>query len=164
MGHELSEKKKRDYLISIIQRYLETSKALMQYYHAVADTRKAKLVCTRSIKGIDQAITHLRQIKHIEILDYLYASFIGNNAIAYSISGKLVLAPKLLEYDTDDGVVELRQLMEENKQKELEKEKKRQETINAVNKAKAEGKKVEMVWDNDTKTAKPVIVSEKPNA
>ena len=164
MGQELSEKRKRDYLISIIQKYLETSKALMEYYHAVADTRKAKLVCTKSIKGIDQAITHLRQIKHIEVLDYLYSSFIGNNVIAYSISGKLVLAPKLAEYDTDKGVEELRQIMEEQKQKDLEREKKRQETIDAVNKAKAEGKKVEMVWDKDTKTTKPVIVEEKPNA
>lgn len=164
MGQELSEKRKRDYLISIIQKYLETSKALMEYYHAVANTRKAKLVCTKSIKGIDQAITHLRQIKHIEVLDYLYSSFIGNNVIAYSISGKLVLAPKLAEYDTDQGVEELRQIMEEQKQKDLEREKKRQETIEAVNKAKAEGKKVEMVWDKDTKTAKPVIVEEKPNA
>lgn len=164
MGQELSEKRKRDYLISIIQKYLETSKALMEYYHAVADTRKAKLVCTKSIKGIDQAITHLRQIKHIEVLDYLYSSFIGNNVIAYSISGKLVLAPKLAEYDTDQGVEELRQIMEEQKQKDLEREKKRQETIEAVNKAKAEGKKVEMVWDKDTKTTKPVIVEEKPNA
>ena len=164
MGQELSEKRKRDYLISIIQKYLETSKALMEYYHAVANTRKAKLVCTKSIKGIDQAITHLRQIKHIEVLDYLYSSFIGNNVIAYSISGKLVLAPKLAEYDTDQGVEELRKIMEEQKQKDLEREKKRQETIEAVNKAKAEGKKVEMVWDKDTKTTKPVIVEEKPNA
>ena len=51
----LEEKKKREHLINIIQKYLETSKCLMEYYKAVATTRKGKLACTRSIKKIDQA-------------------------------------------------------------------------------------------------------------
>lgn len=164
MGIKISEKKKREYLINIIENYLKTGKALLEYLKSVADTRKGKYTCNKSIKKIDQAITHLRQIKHIEVLDYLYSTFIGNGVIAYSISGGMVLSKKLAEYDTDSGVVELKQLMEENKQKQIEKEKQRQDTIQAVNKAKAEGKKVEMVWDKDTKTVKPMVVEEKPNA
>ena len=162
--NELTEKKKREYLIAIIGAYLDTSYNLLAYYKAVADTRKAKLTCNKSMKKIEQAKVHLQQIKHIEVLDYLYGTFIGNNAIAYSISGSMVLAPKLAELDTDDGVEELKKEMKERVEKQLEQEKKRKETLEAVNKAKAEGKKVEMVWDKDTKTVKPVIVKEKPNA
>lgn len=161
---EINEKKKREYLIAIISSYLDTSYNLLAYYKGIADTRKAKLTCTKSMKRIEQAKVHLRQIKHIEVLDYLYATFIGNNVIAYSISGSMVLSPKLAYFDTDNGIDELRKEMEEQRNKQIEQEKKRKETLEAINKAKAEGKKVEMVWDNDTKTTKPVIVQEKPNA
>ena len=160
----LTEKKKRDYLISIIQNHLETAKSLMEYYKAVAETRKAKLTCTKSIKNIDEAIVHLRQIKHIELLDYLYSSFIGNNAIAYSISGSLVLSPKLKYFDTEEGFVEFKDTMEKQKQERLEKERKAKEEREVIERAKAEGKKVESVWDKDTKTLKTTIVEEKADA
>ena len=161
---QIDTKKKRNYLITIIQKYLETSKCLMEYYKAVATTRKGKLTCTRSIKKIDQAITHLRQIKHIEVLDYLYSTFIGNNVIAYSISGGIVISPKMKEFDTDKGVEELVALMKEAQEKQQAKllEKQRQKEV--IEKAKEQGKNVEMVWDKDTKTVKPMIVEEKPNA
>lgn len=160
----LEEKKKREHLINIIQKYLETSKCLMEYYKAVADTRKGKLACTRSIKKIDQAITHLRQIKHIEVLDYLYSTFIGNNVIAYSISGSIVISPKMKEFDTDKGVKELVALMEETRKKEQDKINAKIQQREIIEKAREQGKNVEMVWDKDTKTVKPMIVEEKPNA
>ena len=155
--------KKRKYLINFLQKYLETSVALIEYYKSVATTRKEKLVCTKSIKSSLQAIDHLRQIKHIEILEYLYSTFVGNNVIAYSVSGKIVLSNKLKEYDSDDGIQEFREMLEIQKKEREQKEKQRQETLNAVRKAKEQGKKVEMVWDKDTKTTKPMIVQEKVN-
>lgn len=155
--------KKRKYLINFIQKYLETSVALMEYYKSVATTRKEKYVCTKSIKSSKQAIDHLRQINHIEILDYLYSTFVGNNVIAYSVSGKIVLSNKLKEYDSDSGIQEFREMVETQKKEREQKEKQRQETLNAVRKAKEQGKKVEMVWDKDTKTTKPMIVEEKVN-
>lgn len=155
--------KKRKYLINFLQKYLETSVALMEYYKSVATTRKEKYVCNKSIKSSLQAIDHLRQIKHIEILEYLYSTFVGNNVIAYSVSGKIVLSNKLKEYDSDNGIQEFREMVENQKKEKEQKEKQRQETLNAVRKAKEQGKKVEMVWDKDTKTAKPMIVEEKVN-
>ena len=155
--------KKRKYLINFLQKYLETSVALIEYYKSVAKTRKEKYVCTKSIKSSLQAIDHLRQIKHIEILEYLYSTFVGNNVIAYSVSGKIVLSNKLNEYDSDNGIQEFREMVETQKKEREQKEKQRQETLNAVRKAKEQGKKVEMVWDKDTKTTKPMIVQEKVN-
>ena len=156
-------KSKRKHLIKVIQTYLETSIALMEYFKSVATTRKEKYVCTKSIKSSLQAINHLREIKHIEILDYLYSTFIGNNIIAYSVSGKVVLSQKLKEYDTDEGFAEFLEMVESQKREQEEKIKQRQDNMNAIKKAKEQGKKVEMVWDKDTKTVKPMIVEEKVN-
>lgn len=160
---KISDKKKREFLIAIIEFYLKTARSIMEYYKAVATTRKAKLVCTKSIKNADNAINHIRQIKHVEVLEYLYSCIIGNNVIAYSISGQLILSKQLQEYDTDEGVKELVEIMKKNKEKEFEQLKKREETLTAVRKAKEQGKKVEMVYDPTTKTTKPMIVEDGEN-
>ena len=161
---QIDDKKKKKYLVAIIGSFLKVSITIMEYLKALAPDRKSKLVCTKSIKNAEQALVHLNTIKHIEILDYLYSIFIGNNAVAYSISGKMVLTPKIKEWDTDDGVKELIELMEDNKKRQEEQFKKQQETLKAVEEAKKQGKKVEMVYDKDTKSVKPVIVEEKNNA
>lgn len=163
MGQKLTEKRKRDYLIEIISSYLKTNVALMQYFHASATDRKGKFACNKSLKQTEHALVHLRQIKHIELLDYLYSSFIGNNVIAYSISGALVLSKKLQYYDTDNGFVEFQQMLKEKKEQQELKEQERIKTEEAIKKAKAEGKKVEMVWDKESKTTKPLIVESKDN-
>ena len=157
---KITDKRKRDYLIDIIELYLETNVTLMEYYHATADTRKGKFACNKSIKSTQQAINHLRQIKHTEILEYLYSSFIGNNVIDYSISGKLVLSKKLEYYDTNSGFVEFKKMIQEQKEKAIAKEQEKTKTQEAIKKAQEQGKKVEMMWDKETKTIKPVIVEE----
>ena len=159
----MTQKKKKDHLLKIISAYLDTAQELLSYLKDNADTKVAKATCTKSIKSIEQAKVHLHTIKHIEVLDFLYSSFIGNNVIAYSVSGKLVNADKLKEYDTEQGVLELKELMEEARQKAIEKEKARQEQMTAIKKAQEQGKKVEMVYDKETKTAKPMIIEEKSN-
>ena len=159
----LTEKRKREYLIEIISSFLKTNIALMDYYHASADTRKGKFACNKSKKSTEQALVHLRQIKHIELLDYLYSSFIGNNVIAYSISGKMVLSKQLDYYDTESGFVEFQQMIKERKEKQELQEQERQKQEQAVKQAKEQGKQVEMVWDNESKTNKPLIVESKDN-
>lgn len=164
MGLEISEDKKRDYLINIIESYLKVNVDLMSYFKALAKDRKGKLACTKSIRSTEQAINHLRQIKHIEILEYLYSVFIGNNAMAYAVSGSMVLSSKIKEWDTEEGIVEFRDLIEKQKQENELKQKQAQEKIDAMKKAKEEGKDVELVYDNESKGLKPLIVDEKPNA
>lgn len=164
MGLEINENKKRDYLINIIESYLKVNVDLMSYFKALAKDRKGKLTCTKSIRSTEQAINHLRQIKHIEILEYLYSIFIGNNAMAYAVSGSMVLSSKIKEWDTEEGIVEFRDLIEKQKQENELKQKQAQERIDAIKKAKEQGKDVELVYDNENKGLKPLIVDEKPNA
>lgn len=161
---QIDDKKKKKYLVTIISSYLKVNISLMEYYKAVAPDRKSKLVCTKSIKRTEQAIVHLSTIKHIEVLQYLYSIFVGPSAQHYAISGSMVLTPKIKEWDTDDGVKELIALVEDNKRRQEEQFKKQEETRKAVEEAKKQGKKVEMVYDKDTKSVKPVIVEEKNNA
>lgn len=160
----LNEKKKREYLITIIQKYLETGKSLMEYLKAVAPTRSAKYACNKSINKIDEALVHLRQINHIEVLEHLYSMFIGNGVIAYSISGGIIMSKEMQKWDTDEGIHELIELIEENRKKQEEKLKIQQENRKIVEQAKKEGKKVEMVYDKETKSVKPMIVEENNNA
>ena len=160
----LTEKKKREYLITIIQKYLETGKSLMEYLKAVAPTRSAKYACNKSLKKIDEALVHLRQINHIEVLEHLYSMFIGNGVIAYSISGGIIMSKEMQKWDTDEGIHELIELIEENRKKQEEKLKIQQENRKIVEQAKKEGKKVEMVYDKETKSVKPMIVEENNNA
>lgn len=160
----LTEKKKREYLITIIQKYLETGKSLMEYLKAVAPTRSAKYACNKSLNKIDEALVHLRQINHIEVLEHLYSMFIGNGVIAYSISGGIIMSKEMQKWDTDEGIHELIELIEENRKKQEEKLKIQQENRKIVEQAKKEGKKVEMVYDKETKSVKPMIVEENNNA
>ena len=159
----MTDKRKRDYLIDIISSFLKTNLSLMNYYHASATDRKSKFACNKSIKSTEQALVHLRQIKHIELLDYLYSSFIGNNVIAYSISGKMVLSKQLDYYDTEKGFAEFQQMIKERKEKQEKQEQERIKNAQAIQRAKEQGKKVEMVWDNESKTTKPLIVESKEN-
>ena len=160
----LTEKKKREYLITIIQKYLETGKSLMEYLKAVAPTSKAKYACNKSLNKIDEALVHLRQINHIEVLEHLYSMFIGNGVIAYPISGGIIMSKEMQKWDTDEGIHELIELIEENRKKQEEKLKIQQENRKIVEQAKKEGKKVEMVYDKETKSVKPMIVEENNNA
>lgn len=157
------ENGKREYLEKIVEHYLETAKSLMEYYQFSADTTDGKLVCAKSIKEIEEAINHLPKIKHVEILEYLYSTFLGNNVIAYSVSGKIVNSQKLRKYDTKNGFKEFLEMVEEQKKEQLERERKRKESVEALKKAKEMGKKVEMVYDPKTKQTKPMIIEEKDN-
>lgn len=161
---QIDDKKKKKYLIAIITSVLKTSIAVVEYAKALAPNRKSKSICNKSIKVSEEAIVHLSTIKHIEVLQFLYSALIGNSAPQYATIGKLVLREDVKKWDTDDGVKELIELMEENNKKQEEQLKQQEETRKAVEEAKKQGKKVEMIYDKDTKSVKPVIVEEKNNA
>ena len=154
----MEEKKKRNHLIAIISAFLKTNIALMEYYKDVATDRKSKLVCTKSIKETEIALAHLHAIKHIELLDYLYSSFIGNNVIAYSVSGKIVNAKKLKEWDTDEHFQEFLDEMETKKKEKEDKEREMEENKIAIKQAKEQGKDVQMVYDKEKKRVVPRII------
>ena len=161
MGNKkISEKKRKEYLISIISAYLTTNLTLMNYYKALAPDTKSKRVCTKSIKSTQQAIQYLYEIKHIDILEYIYSCLVGNNAVFYSVSPKLILNPKIKEWDTDEHHQEFVDEIEEQRIYEQKKEQERIESQKAIENAIKQGKKVEMVYDKDKKKVVPLIVED----
>ncbi len=159
---KISEKKKSEYLKSIIRAYLHTNIEIMTYLKANAPDTKSKRVCTKVIKDTELAITHLDTFKRIEILDYLYASIVGNNVIAYSVSPKLILSKRLVEIDNDDE--KYQDFLADLEEQRIYNEKKYQERLEyqqAIESAKKQGKKVEMVYDKDKKKIIPTIVEDK---
>ena len=156
----MKDSKKREYLIRIIYNYLITNTALMEYYKAVAPDTKSKRVCTKCIKSTHKAIERLDTIKHIEILEYLYSTFIGNNVIAYSVSPKLVLSKKISEWDSDKHFQEFLDEMEEQRIYRERKEQERIESQKAMQRAKEMGKKVQMVYNKEKGIVEPMIVED----
>ena len=159
----LNEKKKREYLQNITKFYLLTAKAVLEYYKAVAEDKKQKLICNKAIKNTDQALVFVNEVKHIEILEYFYSILIGNSAVQYSVSGKVVNSKKIKYFDTDKGFKEFQEMIEKQKQEALEREKRQKEIDETLKKAKEMGKKVEMVYDSTSKTTKPMIIEDKDN-
>lgn len=161
----LEENKKREYLITIIQKYLDLSKEMMLYFKENANKdKKNEKICEHSIEKIEEAYSFIENINHFELLNYIFSMFVGSNYQAHAFVGSWITSEKIKEYDTDEGIEELRQIIKENKKKALEKEKRQKENLEAMKKAREQGKQIQMVWDKDTKTIKPVVIEEKPNA
>lgn len=156
------EIKKKEYLTDFIKNYLNTSISLMKYYKFIATDKKSKNVCNKSIKACENALVRVDQIKHTEILEYFCSMFVGNNAIQHSISGKIIMSKKIKHYDdSEKGFKEFQNMLEEQRQLALERERKRKEELEAINKAKEQGKNVEMVYDEKTKSTRPLVVEGK---
>lgn len=156
---KISDKKKREHIKNIIKAYLHTNIEIMSYLKVNAPDTKSKRVCTKVIKDSEHAIAHLDTIKRIEILDYLYASIIGNNVIAYSVSPKLILSKKLVEIDNDDE--KYQDFLADLEEQRIYNEKKYQERLEyqqAIENAKKQGKKVQMVWNAEQKRLIPVVL------
>ena len=160
---QLTDLVRKRFLKEIISNYLRTAISFYEYMKRASDS-KTKRLCTKTITKLQQAIVSVNEIKHIEILDYYYTLCIAPYYQVYVVVGSLASSKQMKDYDTEEGIIAFREKMEDFKNKSIEKEKQNQESANAIKKAKEEGKKVEMVWDKDTKTVKPVIVEEKSNA
>lgn len=156
--------KRKTYLQEIIKNYLKTGKSVIELLRENAKSKSERDICNKSISKCEEAIVHIDCISHIEVLEYLYSIFIGNNVVAYSVSGGIASSKKLKEFDTDEHIGELIEIIEENKKKQIAKVKAMEESKKTIDLAKKEGKKIEMVYDKETKTVKPLIVEEKPQA
>ena len=81
------------------------------------------------------------------------------------MSGSLCSYDKIDVWDkTATGYKQFLQMEKEGKELALKKQEEEQRNKELIDKAKKEGKKVEMIYDEKTKSLKPVIVEEKPNA
>lgn len=162
---EMKKEIKRKYLISIIRKILETNIELMTYYKHYATDEKSKRTCSKSIRKTKKALEILPHIQHTEILQSLFNAIISGKEVIFVSAGFLVCGKNVERWDsTEKGFKEFMKLEEEAVKKAKEKAEEEQKQREIIAKAKAEGKKVEMVYDKNTKTVKPLIIEEKSQA
>lgn len=158
MKNEIDKKK---YMVKIITKVLETNIEIMTYYKFLASDDKSKKVCAKSIKQSKLAIEKLSHIKHIEVLVSLYNTIVSGKEVIFVSGGSLICSKQFDRWDkTEKGFKEFLALEEENRKIQREQAEQQKKTQEMVAKAKAEGKEVEMIYDNGK--SKPVI-KEKPN-
>jgi hypothetical protein len=161
----ISEKKKREYLVEIIRQVLTTNIALMTYYKSMASDEKSKKTCSKSIKQTQKALEKLPLVNHIEILVSLYNAIVAGKESVFVLGGALMCSKNFDYWDkTEKGFKEFLKLEEENRNKVIAKQKEENEMKEAVAKAKEEGKKVEYVFNPETKKVEPKIIETKDQA
>lgn len=157
-----NEENKREYLVNIIKKVLETNIELMTYYKRYAVDEKSKKVCNKSIRQTKKSLERLPHIKHIEILQSLFNAIVSGKEVIFVSAGSLVGGKNVEMWDsTEKGFKEFMKLEEEAIKTAKEKAEEEQKDREIIEKAKAEGKQVEMVYMNGK--VRPMI-KEKDNA
>ena len=164
MGHktinkaEVQNKRLKKALSSLI----ETTIAIMEFNLTLVKEEKDIKVTKKLIRDGKKAIETISSIKHNEILVDLYNSFlVGNMPFFVAATRTMSMPKKIKHWDTEKGFKDFIKAQEKafaQCDKELEEKKKEREF---VEKAKAEGKNVELMYHKGK--IKPVVVEEKPN-
>lgn len=149
-------------LKNMLIKLLETTNAILEFNLTLMSQEKDIKITKKLIQDGKKAITTIENVRHNEILVDLYNSFIVNNMAFFVSATRVMSSPnKIKRWDTEKGFKEFlkeREIAFAKCDKELEEKKKEQEM---VEKAKAEGKNVELMYKDGK--IKHVIVEEKPN-
>lgn len=146
-----------------IIKLLETSISISEFHKANALNEKNIAICNKHIRECKKAIRNLPNIKHDDIVNSLFKTLTANSMQLFILSPSIVNSKQIKSWDnTKKGYDEFLYLEEEARKINEEKEKQRLADKEAIEKAKAEGKKVDLVYENGR--MKPVITEEKNNA
>lgn len=161
----MTNKQKREHLIAMLDALLEVNIQSMSYIKELASDEKSKEICLKSIEQSKLGKQKIREIKHIEILNSLYNHLIYGKEPYFASVGSTCSYERIDIWDkSKKGFQEFISLEQKGYEEAIKKQEEMKKNQEMVAKAKAEGKKVEMIYDNDTKEMRPVIVNEKPNA
>lgn len=151
---------RKKFLARILIKLLECNISLMSYYHEIATDTSSKRVCSKSIRLSKKAIEEVPHIKHVEILQSLYNTLISGKENVFALSGSLITSKQLQKWDkTEKGFQEFIAIEKEQREKYEQAMKEREENARIIEKAKKEGKKIEMAFIDGK--PKPVIIEEK---
>ena len=162
----MTKEQERTQLIECIKKALELNISNCHFMKNVYRGNK-NIISTlnKSIKQSEKALNDISFIKHIEVLRALYGDIVGKISNSLMLGGTLIVAKKTNYFDKNEkGFKEFCEIQEENKKIYAQKIKEQQESREAIEKAKQEGKKVEYMVDPITKKLKPIIVEENNNA
>ena len=166
MGHKKEIDKlnvQKERLKAVFNRLLDTEIAIMQFQLTLASEDEHIKGIKKVIKDSEKANKIVTSITHYEILVSLYNAFVNGKESFYVMFSATVNAKNKVTYwdRTKKGFQEfiaLEQQAKAQSQKDYEERLKQQEIIK---KAKEEGKKIEMVFQDGK--LKPIVVEEKSN-
>lgn len=148
-------------LKNIIINLLNTNISIMEFGKLLTKEEKEIRFYKKAIRHSKKAIELVQGIEHIEILSSLYNSFISGKE-AYFITLEVVISKNVQKWDkTKKGFEEFLRLDEEARNKFKQEADERNKSMETIKKAREEGKKVEMVFENGKIT--PVVVEEPLN-
>lgn len=154
---------KREEQISAIMFMLQANISMMTYYRSQTKDEKSIAVCNKSIRESKKALKNINNIKHDEIIDSLFRTLFSNSVNLFVLPASLINGKQVKKWDTTKkGFEEFLYLEEEAKSIADQKAKERKEQLEAIKKAKEDGKKVDFVLENGK--MKPVISEEENKA
>lgn len=154
---------KREEQISAIMFMLRANISMMTYYRSQTKDEKSIAICNKSIRESKKALKNINNIKHDEIIDSLFRTLFSNSVQLFVLPASLINGKQIKKWDTTKkGFEEFLYLEEEAKTIAEQKAKERKEQLEAIKKAKEDGKKVDLVYENGK--MKPVISEEENKA
>ena len=148
-------------LKKVINMLLATEIALFEFEYTLMSDEKDKQACKKLIQSGKKAQGIIANVNHLEILSSLFNTFLAKKE-TYFISLAVSVNKNVKKWDTTKkGFQEFLRLEQEARDKYNAEIKEREETQKIIEKAKAEGKKVEMMM-KDGKIV-PVVIDEPKN-
>ena len=158
---KINEQKEREYIIDILTNILRANISLMSFYKDISTNKESSDICEKSIAQCEKGIKTINKIKHIEILRSLFNKIVSGKEYYFAMCGSLCSFEKIKTWDTTKKGFKEFILLEKQAQDEAKKEfEEKQRQKEFVENAEKEGKQVEMIYDEKTKTMKPIIVEE----
>ena len=153
----------KERLKCIFVNMLATNYSIMNFQKTIAETDEQRRKLGKIMKQTQTAMEIVKKIKHYEILVSLYNTFVASRESYFVMLSSTIYSPKTIKHwdNSEKGFKEFLELDKQARaksQQEYEEKVKQQELIQ---KAKEEGKKVEMVYENGK--LKPIIVDDKAN-
>lgn len=151
--------------INIMIKIMEAGLEVATMRKNLTTNPQAKKTCEKAIREINKAIRYLPSIKHEDIIDSLYRSLVARNEVWFFYFAPTINHKNTRYWDTtDNGYKEFLELEEEAKKIAKEKKEEQMKKAKAIEEAKANGDKIEMVFNPETKKLEQRIVKENNNA
>ena len=161
MGQKIKKTKsdvQKEKLKKIIIDIITTNISICEFHlvNEKSDTKEYKAL-KKMISDSKKSIEIIERVNHIEILASLYNSFISGKESYFAIAS-MVVGKNVKKWDTNN-FDEFLKLDEEARNKAREEFEEREKTAETIKKAREEGKRIDMVYENGK--IKPVVVEEK---
>ena len=151
--------------INIMIKIMETGIEIATMRKNLTDNKQAKLSCEKAIREYKKAIRYLPSIKHEDIINSLYNSLVARNELWFFYLAPTINHKNTRYWDTtENGYKEFLELEKEAKEIAKAKHEEQMKQAKAIEEAKANGDKIEMVFNPETKKLEQRIVKENNNA